>query len=613
MGARGRIGDVACGLAALLASACTPPVPPVEVGEVTTAAAETPADLADARWSPVSLPDRWDAQAPPRAGHVWYRFAVPAAAGVDQRAAVFLPRLRMNAAVYVNGAWIGDGGPFAPHVAQNWSRPLYFEFPRSLLRGDGEDVVHVHLFGFPHDRSGLGRIYLGAHEALASTYERQRTLEVDLARVVSFAVLVVVLLLLALLAMGRVPEFRFLLVAAVFLGLHSATAQVWRTPVPYPPVRWALHFAIDGFTVALASFVHRWGGLSRPRVDAALWSLLAIGHAVAALAPAAWFFAVVTVTHAGNLVVGLYTLVTTAQTLRRGPPIEGRIGAAFGAVALAIGGLSFAPYVGLLPPEAPRFIVLMGPCMLLGFGATLIVRLALASRAAALHHEQLAATVQAREVELTREFARTRALEAERAVAEERERLLREMHDGVGGNLVGVLDLVQRGAPSPEELEAALSATLEDMRMVLDSLDPDVDDVPTLLGMMRVRLERRIRAAGVRLDWAVTDLPELAWLGRRELAHVQRIVQEAITNALRHAEATTICVETTETATGVRLTVTDDGRGIPDGTRTGRGLTNMAHRAEAIGGFLSIGSGPAGGTAVSLSLPYNRSTSSSPR
>jgi len=586
----------------LLLGACTPDVAPIAQAEITTSAADTPAGLAGAEWEPVTLPHRWSEDRPDFEGTVWYRVRVDPEA--HDRYGVLLPRLRMNAAVFVNGAWIGDGGRFDPPVAQNWNRPLYFELPRELLEGDGYDVVHVRLFSYGADRGGLGRMYVGPHDALVEAYEWQRTLEVDVSRIVFFAILVVMLLLSGLMASPHRDEFAWLLVAAGCLALHSLAGQVGELPVPYRLTRWALHSSIDAFALGLLGFVNRWAGHPAPRLERALWIVFGLGILITALVPHDVFLPVALVVHVYAIAVGFGATGAVARQLLVGPRLEPAVGLAFGVVAMSLGVAGVFPYIGVLPPESPRLIVLMGPAMLLGFCVLVAIRYARAAKQAAATRADLARQVKEREAELRAELRRTEKLERMRAIDAERERLMREMHDGLGGQIVSLLHVAQRGPLDRDELVESLELTLDDMRMVIDSLDPDVDGLPTLLGMMRMRLGRRIEAAGVTLDWRVTDLPDLPWLGRAELSHVQRIVQESITNALKHARAETITVETGVDEDGVFVRVADDGVGLPDDPSLGRGLRNIEHRAAEIGATARVRRMAGGGTGVRLVLPF---------
>jgi signal transduction histidine kinase len=220
---------------------------------------------------------------------------------------------------------------------------------------------------------------------------------------------------------------------------------------------------------------------------------------------------------------------------------------------------------------------------------------------------ELEARVREKHAELERNYERVRELERAQAVTAERERIMQDVHDGMGGQLVSTLALVESGRSTPAAVAEALRDALDDLRLVIESLGPTDDDLPTLLAIVRTRLEPRLTRYGLHFDWHVTELPAISRLGPERALHVLRIVQEAITNVVKHARAHTISVTTGMTAgpdgvPGVFVEVRDDGRGITRRNGGGCGLTNMARRAAALDGKVSVESG-AWGTAVRLWLP----------
>jgi signal transduction histidine kinase len=169
--------------------------------------------------------------------------------------------------------------------------------------------------------------------------------------------------------------------------------------------------------------------------------------------------------------------------------------------------------------------------------------------------------------------------------------------------------MVEKGRARRSEIAASLRSSIDDMRMVIQSLDPNVDDLNVLLGVFRSRNEPRLRAHGLRPCWEIEDLPTFGRLGRTEYLHILRILQEAVTNVARHAKAKTIRVragvgEDEEGRAGVLIEVMDDGIGIGSESSMGRGRVNMERRARMIGGELRIDS-TSEGTRVELWIPEN--------
>ncbi len=191
---------------------------------------------------------------------------------------------------------------------------------------------------------------------------------------------------------------------------------------------------------------------------------------------------------------------------------------------------------------------------------------------------------------------------------EERRRLRRDLHDGLGPALAGLtlkLDTARNllgDDPLLREMRGDVQATIVDVRRIVDGLRPVALDELGLVESLR-RLVDRAPTGGpaVRLVAEGADSPAAAV----ELA-AYRIVQEALTNVLRHSGAgeCEVCVQGGDGQLVVR--VSDDGRGpAAVDRRSGSGLETMRERAEELGGSLELLPRPGGGTVVLAVLPRN--------
>lgn len=196
-------------------------------------------------------------------------------------------------------------------------------------------------------------------------------------------------------------------------------------------------------------------------------------------------------------------------------------------------------------------------------------------------------------------------LEGERAAQQEREQLMRSMHDGLGATLVSSLVLAERGQLDAREVADVLRECVDDVRLVVDSLEFAEHDLGTLLGSLRYRWDRRLQAAGLTLRWQVDDLPPSSRLTPAAALQVQRIVQEALANVVKHAQARELAISAQVSPTGVRVAICDDGIGFDPGAvaTQGRGLRNLRQRSDQLGARLTLESRPGQGTRVCLDLP----------
>ena len=212
--------------------------------------------------------------------------------------------------------------------------------------------------------------------------------------------------------------------------------------------------------------------------------------------------------------------------------------------------------------------------------------------------------VQRKQRELERNFEELERLSRESAVVEERQRIMTDMHDGIGAQLISALSLAESGDAPPREIAAVLRECIDDFRLTIDSLDSAENELLPALGNFRYRIDGRLRAVGIELDWRVDDLPELSYLSPANLLNILRILQECFANVLKHARATRVLLETglVPGQRRVFIRITDNGQGFAASEVRGRGLGNMDRRAAAVGGQLRVCS-TGDGTTVELFLP----------
>ena len=199
------------------------------------------------------------------------------------------------------------------------------------------------------------------------------------------------------------------------------------------------------------------------------------------------------------------------------------------------------------------------------------------------------------------------------ATEKERNRLLREMHDGLGAQLTTALYATRNEQASIDEVANYLQLALEDLRIMMDSMQAFDGDVATLLGQLRYRLERRIQQAGLELTWKVDDLPNFPAMTPQDALNLQRIVQETLVNTIKHAKASKVSLVAKMKAPNcLKIQVTDNGCGFDDQQDgfTGRGLSNLHYRAVELNAGLTINTQPSKGCCVALLIPVAKTSNS---
>ena len=222
----------------------------------------------------------------------------------------------------------------------------------------------------------------------------------------------------------------------------------------------------------------------------------------------------------------------------------------------------------------------------------------------------LAQRLQAREAELAVTHARLIKIEHNQTLSDERQRLMQDMHDGLGSTLISAIRSVEGGGMSDAKVSQILKDCMDDLKLAIDSMEPVEADLLLLLATLRFRLEPRLEGTGVELVWQVQELPVLDWLDPSAALHILRIVQESVANILRHTNATQIRFTTAVIGDGVQVSIIDNGQGFDIDkalvAATGKGLHNQQRRSQAIGGKVSWMPEPDGGTCFALWLPLKR-------
>ncbi len=558
-------------------------------------------------WQEVELPHDWRGL-PELRGETqgWYRFKF----NLDERPSdlwgVYLPSLSMNAAVYVNGELLGQGGRFEPQLARNWNRPLYFTLPGSLLV-TGDNFLMLRLAAAPSGTGLLAPVYLGPHQALEPFHSRRHFLKVTVPIIGSLAT--ALLALAALLIHGSRRDervYRWFGVGTLIWSVHNLNLIVANPPLGAAAWDWLWYVSLGWFILMIPPYVHALLGYERPNVEKALFAYGAAGSMVlAGLAvwDHAWFdWAARHVWDPVALAIGVYPTFMMAQAVWRSRDVEIQWLLTTGLLIFVLGTHDLLAIVGLISRVDGYMIQYSAPLVIAVFGWLLLSRFVRSITEVEALNEDLQNRVEERSRELERSFETMSRMTRDQAIQAERERILRDMHDGVGGSLVAALSLAECGELQPADMADVLRDSLDELRLTIDSLDLEQGDLDYALANLKARLQPVLDSGATPLQWDCGPLPKLPALGPERLTDLVRIVREAISNALRHAQADTVRFRAAADVDSVRIEVADDGRGIENLEQAGHGLNNMRRRAKRIGASLEILSSRQG-TRIILSLP----------
>lgn len=540
-----------------------------------------------------------------------HRFDADTVAGGDW--ALYLPFFDANVAVYLNGRKLDQRGRMHPPADLYRYHSRLVLLPATALKPQANELL-LHLVSEVRHLGGLGRFYVGAAAPLEAAQSWRALLTEGLVAGAAWLQAGSMLVVAVLFLFGRREEVqRWYLLAAPFWLLLALLHLLPDWPTPGYG-RWlAMHAALLGclgftplFIIAIVRQPPRW-------LVRSLLAFCAAAVLFAAVALLWWPLEPYWRLQAPNLVLKFasYMLVPWMLWLvvrivaARGRTRSGPWLVVFAAMP-ALMGIADALVGSLAPPLEFAMLPLGAIGVVLALWLELARRVILSERRLAAHAQQLEATVRAREAELERSFERIREADRERALGAERARLLRDMHDGVGGQLASLVHLASDPRTGREQVVSGLREGLADLRLVLDSLAQGDDDLLVALGRLRHRLAPTLEAAGIRLVWEVDARIELPPWHPQAVLHLYRLVQEAVHNSIRHARARTLRVGLHAHGDGLRVLIEDDGTGFEPAAAAGRGygLSGMHERAARLGGSLCIERPATGGARIVLDCPW---------
>ncbi|KQY89161.1 MULTISPECIES: ATP-binding protein [Roseateles] len=564
-----------------------------------------------AAWRPVTLPD-----VRPRPGVAmvndvrgyemrWYRLQIPP--GSDEALGLYLPRLvTLSAAVLMrtDEGWqtLLDN----QHAErEQWVQPLWLPLPGAGAKGLELVVALPVPAGSYH---AVSRIWVGPRDQLEKRWLWRVRAQTGLPQAVSLTL--AVLGLFALTLWLRRPEAiygLFALGAAAWLvrNLHyyvSLPVSQWGQDWFW----WATHASMGWVMLTAVLFALRFASRRAKWLEQTLMASVLI---VSVLSMPLWLrqLDMVVLQYAVTAAVAAVGTAWVAWLAWRERRPELRLMAAALVIGVLIGAHDLAVLAGWAWPEHFFLMPFATLAVMLSFLHAVQRRYVGTVEQVQAENSQLQEDLDEQVSVLQAQNAQLREVERQQALLLERQRIMADMHDGLGSSLLSALVAMEQGSMSHEQCVEVLRECVDDLRLVIDSLEPVGHDLVSLLATMRYRLGKRLQIGGLKLEWDVQDLPPLAWLEPPDALHVLRLMQEALNNVLKHASASRVRMVTRHHGSYVEIRVEDDGAGFDLQTiQHGRGLKSQIKRAQRLGGKLRIDSTPGMGTRLSLRLPVDR-------
>lgn len=543
-------------------------------------------DVSQQNWQSISLPDDWyknhqnDQQ-------IWYRVNVNLEPFNEQVWAIYLPSVTHNAAIYINDIWVGQGGQFIEPVSRHHNKPLLFDFSSKLLK-QGDNQIDIKVKAAYFEQGLLDQFYLAPESQLHDAYVWKTFIRVDLVRWMTMVMYVLSLIVFAF-WLARPQDSIY--------GLFSLELFIWAThnlnlfvsDIPVSVCMWeAMTMSTLGWTVVVMIFFnHRFVGNRNIKVEKIISTFSIFGVAIFFLPDIGSILHIgYSVWDAFVMIFGIYAIYHLIKVYRYQGNPDVFLMLVVGIPILVFGFhdiLMINHFIDRRDGLTMQYSVIPSVILFCWF---LVRRFVQSINKAENLAETLERRVNDKQLELQLQYKKLNLLEKEKVLAEERERLMRDMHDGIGGQLLSVVTLLQEQSGDVfKNVREKVQLSLIDLRFVIDSLDPLLSDLPTLLGMMRMRLVDQLEAANIELEWAVTELPEIDNMSPRRSLHIMRIVQEAITNSIKHSGSDKMKLVTGVAEDSVFIEVIDYGAGFETSSvseKQGRGVKNMHYRAQQL-------------------------------
>ncbi len=553
---------------------------------------------------PTPLPDAWNGKN--RQG-TWVYTTDFTANETGQNWGLYVPRMGNRARIVLNGVLIGQLGSLADDTANYAQRPHFFQLPQALLKV-GNNELEMTVQGELARFAGLSTVAVGPYKPVYRLYFWRDLLQTQ----GSFAIVVLSAILSvfsgALAVTLRNRAFFLFGLACFFCAIRTTYALVIDvSPIDHKVWNWLVDVAFAGYLVCLSLFCMEFVQLHRRWVVAAT---VALALATLGLVSLHAFWQLAWARQWWTLVMLLYSLsfsVALVLNWWARPSASSRVMGVAGLLAVALGAHDhlqvFYAKGGFGTFALVRYSLLL---FLVAMAWTLVDRYRGQYRRETALRDQLQRDLEVRTTQLVAQFAVQAQLVEATAHEQERQRLIHDLHDGIGLQLNTMLHMAESNPNGPTDLLQEVRTTIDHMRMLVDNTQSFDGTLHELFGHVRHRIEDRLKRQGVRLDWRV-NLPDspLA-VGAAKAVSFQHLMFELTTNVIKHARATTMSVSAQPGATPgwISLQVADNGIGFdPDTAPTGGGSRTLHKRVAELGGEFALHTGLPQGSRVQFELP----------
>ena len=559
-----------------------------------------------------------------RSHRVSFEFDVPAGDKATTKLALFSTQIIHGGDFYINGHWFFSIPASTPTIRHAWYSPLLAPLPHDFLLSNQPNRIDIHFQSYQRGFV-VPSLSLGPLDVVQEMYGKYMFISNTLAQASNIFCWIVGLFMLSLWFITRSGRlfaysggatilWATLFTLALTPELDLAYWQEWR---------FLLYISTGGLVLLMSLFLIEYSGLRLPPYVRTLmgFSTLGIptffliwGTQIEYWLDIYWtglviFLYVISIgillfrkyqqMDAITWVLLGYSIVATLCAyhdygVQAGPLIERH------AALLALG----VPSLLLEPIFLTHFTL---PALLIIVGAILLRVHANNVLAIESANETLEVELIKREQELQRVHAEQRAVIASNAMVEERNRILQDIHDGLGSRLVNLLLQARTGQISIKNLPIDLQACLEDLRLIVSGQFLGEVSFKDALEEFCQRAARNLRGVGAVLSYEIAQV-EPKDLAPQMTIHLLRIIQEMIANTIKHAHATECKIRVQNIGHELKVSVQDNGVGFDlasDNLPMKRGMLGIHKRIKELNAESKLSS-DAKGTRLDLVIKTNK-------
>lgn len=554
----------------------------------------------------ITLPLHWDIDYEGLSGEAELTLNLPVtrealSAGVLQ--AAFISRLGVAYEIALNGEIVSRAGSLNERDRFYAKHPVSFLLPPHLLR-EGDNALRVRLRADAGYRAGMAPVIVGPVAEVMPLARRAAFWRVALPLAASVLSLLVGLFCLLLWLQQRDALYAWAGVGELLWAVTVVDTVLETVPLPWP--YWGLALLLLRAAWAWSLYAIAEQVFGRPAVVERRLMLFVQFSAPVFLVAIALMHSMLPllVWYALNFALWGWVIFRLGMLLNAGMALD-RLLVWVGVTAVVVASARDAVAARLDASLYAESAWAKYMAVLVGSAVMIIVsmRFRQARQQVLQLNASLASRVAQKEGELRLSLERMATLERSRAVLAERERILRDMHDGVGANLATAVRQLEGGQARADEVAKSLRESMTHLKLAIDAMNLPPGDVNALLASLRYRLQPRIESAGLAVRWDVDVLPVWPGGNDEQMRRLQFLLLEAVSNVLQHAAANTLTMGAHLRGGHIELSVRDDGRGISEAA-AGSGLRSMRERARSLGAILQVEPGQPG-TCVRIELPLS--------